>query len=154
MNDVSPRLQAAVGFVAAATALAFVTLFVMLDMLQPVLEEGGGADLKPIIAAIYPIPAVTEMRLAYCSVALLPILLPLCFAGRIAAGTTLVLGAIVTLLNVQDAIGGQLLAGRPVLGLLFIIVVALPSSVGLAGAWRWWRQSKALGNPQALIQQT
>src|SRR3546814_7710383 len=105
MTDISPRLQAAIGFATAAIALAFVTLFVMVDMLKPALEQGTGEDLAPIVAALYPFPAVTEVRIAYCIIALLPILLPLCFGGRIAAITTLAAGALVTLINVQDAIG-------------------------------------------------
>src|SRR3546814_4940297 len=89
MTDISPRLQAAIGFATAAIALAFVTLFVMVDMLKPALEQGTGEDLAPIVAALYPFPAVTEVRIAYCIIALLPILLPLCFGGRIAAIPTL-----------------------------------------------------------------
>jgi len=141
MPDLSPRIQAAGGFLAAALALAFATLFIMVDMLRPVLEGSGQDALRPIAEALYPFPAVTEVRIAYCMLALLPILLPLFLKGKAGAATTLGLGVLITLVNLQDAVGGYLLGDRPMLGVLFAASILLPSLVGIAGAWRWWRSA-------------
>jgi len=142
----SARLQTAIGFLASALALAFLTLFIMIDLARPLLDGSGPADpetVRAIAEQLYPLPAVTEVRAFYLLAGLLPILLPALGDRRALAWACLLVGTLLTAGNLQDGIGAFLLGGRPLLGIAYMLAVGLPAAIGLAGAWRWARQPVA-----------
>lgn len=135
------RVKTAVAFLTSAVALLCVTIFAVTDGLRPFLEgiDPNSAEAKALLADLFPFEGVTEVRMIYGAFILMPIILPLLFRGKIAAWTTLILGALLTAVNIEDAVGTFILADRLVFGLAFLISVGVPALIGIVSAFAWSR---------------
>lgn len=136
-----PRLALAVSYLASLVALMAVTIFALVSAIRPALEGKVAAspEVQAMLAELYPFAEVGEARMIWTALNLVPVLLALLTRSRIAAWVTIVLTALLTLVNVQDAVGTFILGGRALFGIAFALSVAVPALIAIGFGWRWAR---------------
>ena len=111
------RIGASVCFLTSALALITVTVFSMNETLRPALMglDQSSSEIQEMLVEMYPFAYVNEIRLIYCGLVLIPVLLPFLFQGKAAAWTTLFLSTLLTIVNIEDAFAHNILEGTPAL---------------------------------------
>lgn len=138
----TPRVQTTLAFLISGMMLAFATTFIMIDELRPFLEgqAASSPEWQARLAGIYPFPSVTEVRMLYAALNLIPMMAPLFFARRWAAWVTMGCGTLLGVSNLSDGVFDLMLGGRPLLGVAFVLAVGAPALAGVVCAWRWSRE--------------